>query len=490
MDYIQTSKYWKRWLSLSRVRGASFKYARSLYDAYGAYSTPSQHINNLLRHERALLEMLSHAYRERNAVVLRLPLRDMALLTPNLSAATWLSYLNAHLSPHVLQPDDRLLLVDTVLGRTFNAVFSSFQIGTLLELFGWWFVQQMSFALSRKASLAVYGSVDAVRRYRAAHCYSFAEARFREPLQFVRAAAMVTQGRSVGAATADVFVQVQGAALRLIRSAPWLDDRARAEATAIVNRTELMPKVWLSVGTRSQVATENQVRSYQDAFPSHVTSAFSGWLESARIHKMASPSWPLNDSLLHLHGRFSYMTYQNYWCNTLYVHMAAVAPPIFNTAGPDSLNYGGLGFVIARELIRALDAKRGSFLDGDRRIRSWMSPRSRKALQEKATCPGGQEALMEIAATEIALEAYRAASRSVIPGDLGTRSTRRRGIASGSGVAVITEDMLFFLAMGRSQCGAYPPSLRFLRHVEEFSRVFSCSPGSRMNPPQKCSFFF
>ncbi|XP_075550418.1 uncharacterized protein LOC142584129 [Dermacentor variabilis] len=72
--------------------------------------------------------------------------------------------------------------------------------------------------------------------------------------------------------------------------------------------------------------------------------------------------------------------------------------------------------------------ERGSFLDTDRRIRSWMSPGSRKALQKKATCAGGQEALMEITATEIALEAYRAASRSVIPGDPGTRSTRRRGI--------------------------------------------------------------
>ncbi|XP_037579770.2 endothelin-converting enzyme 1-like [Dermacentor silvarum] len=119
-----------------------------------------------------------------------------------------------------------------------------------------------------------------------------------------------------------------------------------------------------------------------------------------------------------------------------------------------------------------------------------MSPSSRKALEKKAACAGSQEALMDIAAAEIALEAYRAASRSGVPGDSGTRNALRRGIRSGSGVAAITEDMLFFLATGRSQCGMQPPPLRFLRNVEEFSRVFSCTPGSPMNPPRKCSFFF
>lgn len=123
-------------------------------------------------------------------------------------------------------------------------------------------------------------------------------------------------------------------------------------------------------------------------------------------------------------------------------------------------------------------SQRGSFLDSNRNIRSWMSREARGMLYNKTTCTGSWgDAIMHIAAAEVAYEAYR----------------EHRGPAEGNytmpGHAVFTPDMLFFVSLCRSLCGLQDACATVLGNMTAFSRAFSCPPGSTVNMRNKCSFF-
>lgn len=58
-----------------------------------------------------------------NGVPLKLQMAEIGNFTPSLNAALWLTLLNKHLRPHLLQPDDELLAVGDVVGTALNQIF-------------------------------------------------------------------------------------------------------------------------------------------------------------------------------------------------------------------------------------------------------------------------------------------------------------------------------------------------------------------------------
>ncbi|KAG0440680.1 hypothetical protein HPB47_016218, partial [Ixodes persulcatus] len=76
-----------------------------------------------------------------------------------------------------------------------------------------------------------------------------------------------------------------------------------------------------------------------------------------KSHKNTS-GWPLNDTLLRRPVTSSSIVEYDMWQNTLFVTQSVYNPPAFYENGLQSMNYGGLGALIALQVVKALNRKR------------------------------------------------------------------------------------------------------------------------------------
>ncbi|KAH7944631.1 hypothetical protein HPB52_022216 [Rhipicephalus sanguineus] len=457
MSYNHITLRRASWFNYSKVEGRRLKYVQTMYHLYGAGDTPLAQMRDLVADEERFLRIAFHALASANRVVMKLRMVHLDLLTPNVSSDRWLEYLNKHLRPHRLLPNDNLLVVDKVVTTTTNALFERFSNADLLEQVAWGFIDKYSFANSYAAAVATYGDEEAVARFNPGMCYMLTENRYRKRLFFERSAAL--GGSLFMGNVSAIFEDLRNTTQRLISgAATWIDPQARNEAAAIVSLTHFEP--FRSANNTSL-----------ETLPRQFHSPFDGWMKAAELHRRTFPGWPLNDSMLHRHGMYSFPVEYEYWWNTLYVNPAMAAAPFFYIGAPPSVNYGGFGASVAGQLI-------GSFLDSKRSVRSWMSRKTRKVFEDKVSCANGRySVLMNVAAAQIAYRAFREQyadepSRYVV----------------GKNVS-LTPDMLFFVTLCRTMCGVGEMCSRVLRNMAAFGRAFSCKPHAPMNPSRKCSFF-
>ncbi|KAL1485373.1 hypothetical protein MTO96_032002 [Rhipicephalus appendiculatus] len=340
MSYNHITLRRASWFNYSKVDGRRLKYVQAMYHLYGAGDTPLAQMRDLVADEETFLRFATNALVSANRVVMKLRMVHLDLLTPNVSSGRWLEYLNKHLRPHDLLPNDNLLLVDKVVTTTTNMLFERFSNADMLEQVAWGFIDKYSFANSYTAAVATYGDEEAVARFVPGMCYWLTENRFRRRLFLERSAAL--GGSLFLGNVSGIFEDLRNTTQRLISdAATWIDPQARTEAAAIVRLTHFEP--FRSVDNNSQ-----------ETLPRLLHSPFRGWLQAAELHRVTFPGWPLNDTMLHRHGMYSFPVEYEYWWNTLYVNPAMAAAPFFYIGAPPSVNYGGFGAAVARQLVRSL----------------------------------------------------------------------------------------------------------------------------------------
>ncbi|KAK8763274.1 hypothetical protein V5799_034118 [Amblyomma americanum] len=485
----------------------------------------------------------------RGVTVVQIRLRLASFATPNISSDMWLSYLNEHMSPHRFQPDDYILADDLSLATSMNGLFGRYSNEDMLYALGWWFAQQFSVIASLDGGVASYGSAVLAQANRPIDCYTLAESRFRRQLFLERAhASLGTTGMQQ---VEEILEKIRNTTIGLLESTPWLDDGARKEGAAIVAATTFeawkpdlgsaandqvsfgglveLPsaahyerrftealqaseehetrgignqaargfpfaaRTTLPVALRDrrglasdQSGDEN--RQAQRLRPSYST-AVQGWIETAKAHKGRLPNWPRDESLQHRHLSYSQLAQYDYWWNSLFLQMAAFAEPLFvPDTSLSAANYGGLGFVVAKHLVKAFDFKRGTRLDSKRTIRSWISGPSLSAYERKIACTGDNRLLDHIAALEVALAA--AFGPVEVERKNGSMSADDSRIRLPRSSEVYSPEMVFFLVYCRATCGLKAPGCGdVLRRVARFGRAFRCPANSPMTSAPTCSFF-
>ncbi|XP_077532616.1 membrane metallo-endopeptidase-like 1 [Haemaphysalis longicornis] len=288
-----------------------------------------------------------------------------------------------------------------------------------------------------------------------------------------------SQHRPGSLAAASVFRDLVRAASRLLSSASWMGENAQKEALTILRDVKVEASTTL-------MTHGNKSRQWLHSWPGgagypapvpvlKASTGFEAWLEAARLQKRLTPSWPLDDSLLNRHGRFSPVVAYSPWWNSLFIHPSVLAAPLFYVDAPISVVYGGLGSLLAAAVVRPFDMKVGSFLDANRTVRDWISPSGRSALRTKKACAESEELLMNLASVEVLLEAYQS-SRVREDDDVYT--------LPGTHHHKLTRDMLFFVSFCRARCGLTHECKKTLKHVAAFTKAFRCPRGVG-----NCSFF-
>ncbi|XP_072144044.1 uncharacterized protein [Dermacentor andersoni] len=445
INYVRTMDTCQRRKQVSADAGFLKSYASNLYSVFGASEAARSRIPTLLRQEAVMHNIVASPEargqtRGAGLSVMAVPLFSVSHYTPRISAEMWLSYLNAHLSPHRLQADDKVLVDDVGRARWTIALFNNFSNDDLLYTLGWWFAQKYTVVTSMDGGLASYGSATVAQTNRPIDCYAVTESRFRRQLFHERAQA------SLGSAglqrAAELLANIRNTTIAMVKLLPWLDEEARNEAALIVRATQFEPwtsefrintagwpllpptsqkrnaedravpheparlftsaprKTHLSEPQREPASSKKNGRDRELAgkgssgswsaeefitFPvrpprqgrrsrglptdersfserrqvvrAYFSTAVKGWIESASVYKHTFPNWPLEDSLLHRHLSAAQLARYDYWWNSVFFQMGAFAEPLFYPDASMSANYGGLGFLVARNLFKAFDFK-------------------------------------------------------------------------------------------------------------------------------------
>ncbi|CAN8020064.1 unnamed protein product, partial [Ixodes persulcatus] len=234
----------------------------------------------------------------------------------------------------------------------------------------------------------------------------------------------------------------------------------------------------LSIGP---VYSRGQILAEYNQFQSRSRFFIEYWIETAIEHKNVTSNWPYDDTLLTRNVRYSPVVKYAYFWNSIFVHMAALASPIFYANEMFSANYGGIGTLISQEVFRIFD-KHAIALDVFRKNHSWMPEVSKRVLKAKKACFKAQHArLSDTAALLIAHRAYESAVQSpnsdTYAEDLGDN---------------LTSDRVFFLTHCRTKCTVYPKRKNChhaVRHLKAFGKAFRCGKNSPMVSPAMCSIF-
>ncbi|KAH7943763.1 hypothetical protein HPB52_011336 [Rhipicephalus sanguineus] len=393
---------WRRQQQVSDDLGHLKEYAKMFYDVYGASKADRSHINHLLKLEKdmhAIIEPPDFQDRIKPGALteIRVPVRWTTSSTSSYGSATWLGFLNELLRPHQFTLEDYILVDDVGLSRAMDEFLAKFSNKDMLYTLGWWFAQQFSVMASLDGSVASYGSAATAAANRQSDCYALAESRFRRQLFLQRAQASL--GHPGMRQVEGILNNIRSTTMTLLSSLPWMDEAARAEAVAIVEATEFeawkrrlgndteeddrtTPIVgsgaskappdnfsvangtWVAIGNRTSDARPREltakpllraaVRRQGPASTSNVT-VVQAWIEAAISYKRRFPNWPLDDTLLHRHLSYATLAHYDYWWNSLFVQMGALAEPLFYLDGPVSANYGGIGVLVARHLFKAYD---------------------------------------------------------------------------------------------------------------------------------------
>jgi putative endopeptidase len=301
-------------------------------------------------------------------------------------------------------------------------------------------------------------------------------------------------------AEVDARAKRMGAALRAaldarLARAHWLSEQSRAEA-------------------RRKVATMQIRVGYPQRFDDYAGLKMTGRGLYEDVHAAAAYEWrelvarlsqPFDRSRWLLPPMYPQYAYDPQ-SNAAEVSAALFQPPFFDPEADDAVNYGAVGTIVASKMIDAFNLS-GSKYDSTGRLRDWLKPREIARLNEiggtlaerysafepvPGVHPRGNvltdEALSDIGALEIALDAYHATA----------------GPTAAASIDGLTGDQRFFLGRAQSWRARFTPdamrnqltqgsnAIPWMRvngplpNVDEWYRAFGIAAGDKLYlPPEK-----
>ncbi|KAK8772404.1 hypothetical protein V5799_024353 [Amblyomma americanum] len=389
--------------------------------------------------------------------------------TPNISCAQWLEQLRRHVFP-AMDGDHLLRVSNSAVLRATGVLFSRFSEEALLDNMGWFFARM--FAPLADASL-LRDKLDGQEL--PLFCAAQVEPVFR--LLVISLYAVPRFSPKVREDVNLLLRAIRETVAEKVSTLPWLDrtSKQRAEKKLRAMATVLWPpqELMTSAGLASVYAGF--------AVPGGSPSVVASWLHYRRALGDLRRQGYHTALRLPANLELPLVAY-DYLRNEVHVSVQALSRPVFYLEGTHAMLYGGLGFLYAAEVVRALDA------DGARRDSSglltvnasWLSAAWTDALLDREGClskPGGY--FPEIPAVEVAYASFEKAL-----------------LSSGKRTAAFSERRLFYLTLCYLLCGAptLPSVLRrdcnkAVANFPRFAQDYGCLTDAKMRRRRPCMFF-
>nr|XP_037280852.1 neprilysin-1-like [Rhipicephalus microplus] len=279
-----------------------------------------------------------------------------------------------------------------------------------------------------------------------------------------------------------------------IAESSWMEDGTREIA---VRKLVKMNKV---VGYPEGVEDDESLNKYYEMFDNTGPSFVNSWLSASRsasrkaLERLSEhpAQVSVNDDMAMVNSIYKPPL------NTMVVGMGLLLPPFFGTV--PAVDYASAGHLAAHEMMHAFDVSNRR-RDDNYVERDWWTPASKAEYEKRVECIRGSMG-EELSAPDDITDSEMMADFIGIFG-LYNAYLKAKQVPDASlelqGLPGVTSDQLFFIALCYKWCSNSRATERYpdfsvrcnmpLMNMPQFSEAFNCSAESRMNPPEKCTFW-
>ncbi|KAK8786068.1 hypothetical protein V5799_007567 [Amblyomma americanum] len=398
---------------------------------------------------------------------------------PSASASVWVDGFQRGLSLEPkLTSQDYLAVSDLSLIITVAELLAKYNVRQLNIHMIWLLVQYHSLFAGYEFLKIHYGSERKAMTYLPAYCAHRVEVSYKVLVVALGFHSLFTeQDRS----TIDIgFDSLVTAAVKKINSAEWMDKESKVRVST------KLAAVKKALWPPAAVLDRDELERIYANFPGKAESFFEYWiLASTAAAKYKKTREYLEAFRLRWNNLPDYIGY-NYVVNSVELAIAAATPPSYYRNGTKAMLYGGLLFLMATQLVRAIDAEGLKWTSNGTVVNSILTDSTYAKFQAKASCNNGMEnssVFPEIPALDIT---YSALKNSYLLDEREPLPLRED----------LPAEKVFFMTVCYLTCanpsGHYPFAAdcnKLVQNSKSFARVFNCPKGSKMNPVEKCSFF-
>ncbi|KAH6925771.1 hypothetical protein HPB50_009829 [Hyalomma asiaticum] len=486
---VRPGPYAPTFLDHHRVVAASYiQYMKSFFTAFfpkakkskGNTLTDAQ-VAEIRDIEWDVLEQLNFAFAQPKQPA-QLTFGDLNTTVANNRTAFSGGWLRSFDEGLALQPrltrDDEILLSHAPLLDILDRLVVKYGHDKLKILLLWEMVQLFSPLGNLSLLVARYGSKTKADLHRPIYCAHHVEAAFKVLVLSLTVATRFTA--EVRQHIDAHFDRLVSTAVEKANGSTWLDEVSRAR---LVNKLEHVKKrMW----PPESLLAEDALEKLYAAVSENETTVVQFWLKAHKVLADDNASADFQEALRLLGNNLPLYIDYDYMFNVVNVATAVATPPSYYSNGTLSMFYGGLGFLMAMELVKSINEEGLRWTAAQSVVNSILPYGSRSAYNDRVRCLGvthTKNAFPEIPALEIA---YSALEESRLPGEPGHRALSSE----------LPAGKVFFFTICYMTCTVpgYPDRKaadcnKLARNSDYFARVYDCQKGTKMNPEKKCSFF-
>ncbi|KAH9370666.1 hypothetical protein HPB48_014027 [Haemaphysalis longicornis] len=442
---------------------------------------PKTYLSFLERSEpvqRYVFANMSSAYLAPYATPAVAKIRHLAEFVNQLSTEDWVLALQSchHFSPP-LTGNETFFVSNADIIKSMQLLFNSYSADEITFHTAWWLTQLLGAHSSREIR-------DYIKSDRLGHllfqvsCGTLFSTDFNVLLASVNLPKLTIKEKELATALLKI---VHDAAINKLQVSRALDNQSMAVLSEKLKNTSTV--IW----PEKRYMTPNSFEQLYGPLCNASLGCFRCWHASRlSLSKLiGSEQYVAGIQVFKINSR-SLSSY-NPILNVLSVAETALNPPYFYLQVPTAVHFGGLGFLYATEVARALDAltvylahlksiPANPAAAGDRGMYFWKLFSCPEALNPRTLFP-------ELPALEIAHSMYLEFHAPKYDMPLKDMET-------------YTPEQVFFITACHSLCAVGSHGKQWsekcnhiMRNFEPFAAAFKCPPNSRMNPGAKCRFF-
>ncbi|XP_077485305.1 endothelin-converting enzyme 2-like [Amblyomma americanum] len=398
----------------------------------------------------------------------------------NASATEWVNgfQYGMGLRPE-LTANDKILAHDVFFLQTVGKLMAKYSQRQLNKHLSWLIVQHFGTCTDYSLLVGYTGSKGRAARYLPAYCAFHVEGSFKVLVSslayFVRFSARDRETIDSG------FKSLVLAAVERINSSSWLDDESKFHASQKLSSVK--NTLWPPESLLSDDRLQTLFAGFPQKEPSYAHYLFNAREAGARIRR--TPEY--DEALMLPDNHYPYYASYEDFTNSVELAMGAATAPVFYSNGTRAMLYGGLFFLMAMQMMKAIDSLGITLTyNGTANQDIILSTLDMREFNNRTKCHHGEkeeDIFPEVPALEVA---YAALKESHLGGE-------DEPLALGED---LPEDRVFFMTLCYLSCArpGYESTVRadcnkIVRNSETFARVYSCPKGAKMNPETKCPFF-
>ncbi|XP_064472695.1 neprilysin-1-like [Ornithodoros turicata] len=491
--HMKRNRYLMEWVHRRKFMngGTLYKYMESLSDIIGRNVSLESLI--LLEHNVVImLGAVTDTVRSANSV----KVSDLEQYTPGIHWEEWTTAFNHHLpeSGQVLGSDViRITDQDYFRGVAAIILDDRRRRHDLINFVVWFVVQFLAPFVSLQLMYTSFNSRARARNFVTNVCYR----EVNQILPYAFGAPFVVQSvpLEVRKDVRRMVQQVKEALEVSFQESRWMDNATRDTA---IHKLHSM-HVFVAYPDNILSSLDEMYSIVPDAGPVFLESRLKSWYVIMQNEK--EKLWKRQPESEILAGYRLTDVNAYYWpqSNSMIIPAGIINPPFYMPREPDSVNFGGLGHIVAHEIVHGFDVE-SSFRDATGERRDWWSKTTRLQYKKRVTCLKDMydsllfplhrksHAVSENIADSVGLAQAYKAYESVAGDD-----------AKG-GIMGFTAEQAFYITSCFKWCsnrdkpgpGYSPEELRCnvpLQNIPNFAKAFGCRRNDPMNPSHKCNFW-